>query len=311
MDQLRKVGMFRSFTSGALGAGLAIGMALMIYLGTSAAQQPAAGQAPSPAASGQPAGAASATVTAAPGRRGGGGFREPDPIAFDDHTGYVQIFDGTSLKGWDGDPSVWRVEDGAIIGESTKEHPAHTYIVYRPMEAKDFDLKFEIKVEGGGGSGIQYRSKTGIPWRAAGRGSEPPTVNLDWMMTGPQADYWFPVRPSAAVWTGQFYSENTPMGILAWRGQVVEMVPGSAQRLVGNIGDRQALGGYVRVNDWNQYLVMARGGTFIHVLNGQLMSVLVDDDATDSNNQPGMIGIEIEGFPSKVSVRNIWIRKLS
>ena len=42
-------------------------------------------------------------------------------------------------------------------------------------------------------------------------------VNLDWMMTGPQADFW----PSR-VYTGQFYSENTPMRILAWRGQVVE-----------------------------------------------------------------------------------------
>ena len=67
------------------------------------------------------------------------------------------------------------------------------------------------------------------------------------MMTGPQADFWFPVRPSSFVYTGQFYSENTPMGILAWRGQVVEKAPGQAQRLMGNIGARSALGGYVRI----------------------------------------------------------------
>jgi hypothetical protein len=80
--------------------------------------------------------------------------------------------------------------------------------------------------------------------------------------------------------------------------------------LIGTIGDRAALGGYVRVNDWNQYLIMARGGTFIHVINGQLMAVYVDDDPESPNNGSGLIGIEIESFPSKVSVRNVWVRKL-
>jgi hypothetical protein len=77
---------------------------------------------------------------------------------------------------------------------------------------------------------------------------------------------------------------------------------------VGNIGDRSALDGYVKVNDWNQYLIMARGGTFIHVINGQLMAVYIDDDPSSSNNLSGMIGIEIEGTPCKVSVRNIWLK---
>jgi len=36
----------------------------------------------------------------------------------------------------------------------------------------------------------------------------------------------------------------------------------------------------------------------------------VDDDPTSSNNQTGKIGIEIEGAPCKVLVRNIWIKKL-
>ena len=149
-------------------------------------------------------------------------FTLPSPLNFTDHTGYVSLFDGVSLKDWDGNPKFWRVADGAIVGESTKQNPSgNSYLVYRGMEAKDFTLKFEIKVEGDGGSGFQYRSKTGIPWLAnipdnvtANVGP----VNLNWMMTGPQADFW----PSAPYWTGQFYSENTPMRILAWRGQVVE-----------------------------------------------------------------------------------------
>ena len=241
-----------------------------------------------------------------------GYFYEPSPLAFGDHAGYVQIFDGTSLNNWDGDPAIWHVENGAIVGEANKQRPVvNSYISFHGFEAKDFDLKLELKVENSGGSGIQYRSKTGLPWTPRPGQSKP---NLNWMMTGPQADFWFPVLPATAEYTGQFYSENTPLGILAWRGQVVESAPQDYPKLLGNIGDRNALGGYVRVNDWNQYLIMARGGTFIHVINGQLMAVYVDDDPSSSNNQSGLVGIEIEGYPQdqpmKVSVRNIWIKKL-
>jgi 3-keto-disaccharide hydrolase len=239
----------------------------------------------------------------------GGGFTEPSPMDFNDHVGYVSLFDGVSLKGWDGNARFWRVEDGAIVGESTAANPSgNSYIVYRDLEAKDFTLKFEIKVEGPGGSGIQYRSRTGLPWLAtispAVTANVGP-VNLNWMMTGPQADFW----PSR-VYTGQFYSENTPMRILAWRGQVVEGFGSTSKKLMGTIGDRDTLGGLVRMNDWNQYTVIARGGTFIHIVNGQLMAVMVDDDPASSNNQPGLFGIEIEAT-TKVSVRNMWVRKLN
>jgi hypothetical protein len=256
--------------------------------------------------------AATSSTTKVDKRVDRGGVHEPEPIDFDDHAGYVQIFDGDSLRNWDGDPAIWHVENGAIVGEANKEHPVvNSYISFHGFEAKDFDLKLEIKVENSGGSGIQYRSKTGLPWKPRSGQVNP---NLDWMMTGPQADFWFPVSPDTAEWTGQFYSENTPMGIVAWRGQVVESAPQDHPKLLGNIGDRNALGGYVRVNGWNQYLIMARGGTFIHIINGQLMAVYVDDDPMSSNNQSGLIGIEIEGYPpgqtTKVYVRNIWIKRL-
>lgn len=237
-------------------------------------------------------------------------FTEPAPIAFDDHTGFEQIFDGKSLVNWEGDPSVWRVEDGAIVGESTKNHPVtNTYIWRRGLVIRDFDLRLEIKCEIGGGSGIQYRSQTGLPWLRALHPGEKPR-NLDWMMTGPQADIWFPVNPQAADYTGQFYSENTPLGILAWRGEVVERGPKMPKTLVGTLGDREALGGYVKTNGWNQYEIIARGGVMTHILNGHVMAILIDDDPESSNNQAGKIGIELESTPAKVSVRNVWIKRL-
>jgi hypothetical protein len=237
-------------------------------------------------------------------------FHEPAALDFSDHTGFTQIFDGTSLNDWEGDPTVWRVENGAIVGESSKDKVvSNSYIWRKDLIAHDFDLKLEIKCEIAGGSGIQYRSQTGLPWRNNARNGE--KRNLDWMMTGPQADFWFPVNPLHASYTGQFYSENTPLGIVAWRGELVNSGPGMAPTLLGAIGDRTMLGGYVKVNDWNQYEIIARGGTLIHILNGQVMAVLIDDDPTSSNNQPGKIGIELESTPAKVSVRNIWIKKLN
>ena len=47
-------------------------------------------------------------------------FHEPAAMDFNDHTGYTQIFDGKSLADWEGDPTVWHVENGAIVGESSK-----------------------------------------------------------------------------------------------------------------------------------------------------------------------------------------------
>ena len=129
--------------------------------------------------------------------------------------------------------------------------------------AKDFTLKFEIKVEGNGGSGIQYRSQTGLPWLAnipAAVTANVGPVNLNWMMTGPQADFW----PSR-VYTGQFYSENTPMRILAWRGQVVEGFGGRSKTSWARSPIARRSATVVKMNDWNQYVVIARGGTFVHI----------------------------------------------
>ena len=252
--------------------------------------------------------APSAPAAQAPVAGGATRFTEPSPLDFTDHDGYVTLFDGVSLKGWDGHPKFWHVEGGAIVGESTPANPSgNTYIVYRDLEAKDFTLKFEIKIDGDGGSGFQYRSKTGLPWRrpiAANVTANAGPLNLNWMMTGPQADFW----PSR-VYTGQFYSENTPMGILAWRGQIVEGYGETRKRLMGTIGDRERLGTLVRMNDWNQYTVIARGTTCLHIINGQLMAAMIDDDPASSNNQSGLFGIELEAI-TRVSVRNIWVKKI-
>jgi hypothetical protein len=102
-------------------------------------------------------------------------FTEPAPLDFNDHEAYVPLFDGVSLKGWDGNPKFWRVEGGAIVGESTTNNPCgNTYLVYRDMKTKEFTLKFEMKIVGKGGQRISKpqsnRNSLARPGKARGEG---------------------------------------------------------------------------------------------------------------------------------------------
>jgi len=92
------------------------------------------------------------------------------------------------------------------------------------------------------------------------------------------------------------------------RGQVVRAEQGKHPRLVATLGDRNELAGYVRIEDWNQLHLIARGNTMTHIVNGHVMSILIDDDPT-MFRKSGLIGFEIEGT-GKVLIRNIWLKRL-
>ncbi|HXU19495.1 MAG TPA: DUF1080 domain-containing protein, partial [Verrucomicrobiae bacterium] len=136
------------------------------------------------------------SVTQAAGR-GRGNFREPDPIDFDDRAGYTEMFDGATLNGWDGNPDMWKVVDGAIVGERpapasgmTASPFRQTFLVWQGGQPADFELKLEIKLEGpNADSGIQYRSF--IAPLNAGRAGAPPLDPREakWNLAGYQLDF--------------------------------------------------------------------------------------------------------------------------
>src|SRR5439155_186699 len=75
----------------------------------------------------------------------------------------MQIFDGTTRAGWDGDTAFWRVEHGAIVGETTSGKPlkANTFIIWRGGRTRDFELTLEYRMSTrnpAGNSGVQFRS---------------------------------------------------------------------------------------------------------------------------------------------------------
>ncbi|MGC2401704.1 MAG: DUF1080 domain-containing protein [Acidobacteriaceae bacterium] len=229
------------------------------------------------------------------------GFTQPEPIDFNDHTGWTRIFDGKTLAGWDGPSEVWHVEDGALVAESSPENPSGTTnIIWRGGHPANFELKLEMKLEGtGANGGIQYRSANVPP--SQGQKVKYPK----WNMKGYQADFDYGNK-----YTGQLYEQSSPRGIVAWRGQMVQTEQGQKPRLLATLGTSDELKSFIKVGDWNQFEIIADGNTLIHILNGHVMAILVDNDPTYSQSK-GLIGFEIEGPGMvKISHRNVWLKEL-
>ena len=220
-----------------------------------------------------------------------GGFRMELPQPLNDETGFTPIFDGRTLNGWDGDPKLWRVQNGMIVGETTlKTMPKqNSFLIWRGGSPADFELKAQYRL-GAVNSGIQYRSVE-IP-------------DIRWAMKGYQADIDAEER-----FTGQIYEERG-RGFLALRGQFTYIAEGKKPGVVGTLGDAAELKALIKNGDWNEYHIIARGKVLTQILNGRVMSMLVDDDAPN-RKLSGLIGIQLHlGPPMRVDVRNIRIKTL-
>lgn len=231
----------------------------------------------------------------APG--GQGGQQRPgrgpgiDALEIGDHTGFESIFDGQSLKGWDGDPAFWRAEAGSIIGESTAVNPLkmNTFIIWRGGQPKDFELKLEYRMNSTN-SGVQYRSV------------ELPDVGK-WVLKGYQADIDFMNQ-----YTGQLYEERG-RGFLAMRGQMTQLQTGK-KKVIADLRNSDDLKALIKSNDWNQVHIIARGNVLTHIFNGHLMAQTVDDDVAN-RAAGGLIGFQMHvGPPMKLEVRNIRLKNL-
>jgi len=201
----------------------------------------------------------------------------------------ISLFDGKTLSGWDGDPAYWSVKNGAIIGETKpgKIPKQNTFLIWRNGEPGNFDLHVEYRITGGN-SGIQYRSEE-LP-------------DIRWAMKGYQADI-----DAEDKYTGQIYEERG-RGFLALRGQNAQAEPRSKPVVFGSLGSDAELKGAIHAQGWNKYRIMARGNVLVQVLNGRVMSTLIDDDAAN-RKMNGLIGIQLHaGEPMKIEVRNIWIQ---
>lgn len=215
------------------------------------------------------------------------------PVLTNDESGFVQIFDGKTLAGWEGDPQYWRVENGCLVGEVTPTNllKVNSFIVWRGGETRDFELKAEYRVSAAGNSGINYRSVM--------------VTNGPWAMRGYQADIDGKNR-----YTGQNYEEKGRT-FLALPGQVTRVVEGKLPQIIGTTGPTNELVAAIRNGDWNEYHLIVSGNVMTHLINGRVMSVVVDEDAKNRTFS-GLLGVQVHvGPPMKIEYRNFRLKNLA
>jgi len=216
--------------------------------------------------------------------------------------GFVSIFDGKTLEGWDGDPRLWSVQDGAIRGQTTEENKAkgNTFCVWRGGRLRDFILKIKFRIQNGN-SGIQYRSKE------VGK----------WVISGYQAEV-----QNAPGKVGFLYHEKG-RGWLVNVGDFMVIDEEGKKNVVSKVSDVDALkkAEYYKGQDWNEYIIIAQGNYIRHYLNGYPTIALIDNDRLVDPDDPkdtkgaareGLLALQIHaGPPMVVEFKDIRVKHLT
>jgi hypothetical protein len=222
------------------------------------------------------------------------------PAGGDD--GYVSIFNGKDLAGWDG-LEFWSVKDGMIRGETTKERPTrgNTFLIYRGGKEKgllkNFALKLKFRIQNGN-SGVQFRSFVKDPKRNKHR------------VAGYQAE----VQNKAGK-VGFLYDEAR-RGWLVNVGDMMEINPSEdgkkiKKEVVSKVSDVKGLiaSKYYTNKEWNEYEIICRGNHIAMYLNGYPTVELIDNDKKNRTME-GHVCLQIHaGPPMIVDFKDIKIKK--
>jgi Domain of Unknown Function (DUF1080) len=187
--------------------------------------------------------------------------------------GYTLLFNGKNLDGWDGDRSLWSVENGAIVGSSDgRPFKVNTFLIYKKRNFSDFILKASIKLRNHN-SGIQFRSE-----QLPGPG---------WIVRGLQADASDAGDKSA--W-GNYYEERG-------RSRTMMKTPDE-----GWLKAKPVL----RKQDWNTYEILAEGEHIRLTFND-----VVTVDTQEKQRRDGIIALQLHaGEPMRVEFRDMKIKAL-
>jgi len=212
------------------------------------------------------------------------------------NAGEKSLFNGKDLTGWEGDPKLWSVQDGAITAKGTVENPAphNTFLIWKDGEPADFTLTLQFKMTPGDdqkytNSGIQYRSSVVDPEK--------------FIVGGYQADFEY-----GDTYSGILYEEKG-RGILAERGQQVVLKQGEEPskpkiEVTGETGKSEEIQAAINKDDWNDYKIVAEGNRVQHYINGKL-TVDVTDETAEAPTK-GVIAFQMhKGPPMQVQFKDI------
>ena len=197
------------------------------------------------------------------------------------------LFNGKDLSGWDGNPELWSVQNGAITGstKADKPLPYNQFLIWRGGKVKNFELRVTLR-QTGNNSGIQYRSRE-------------LTEVGKWSIGGYQCD----VHPTPAN-NAMLYDERG-RGIVAQNGQEVIVDATGAKWLV-----KEFLPIEVVVPDWNEYKIIARGNHLIHQINGKTTADIIDHQESERELE-GLLAFQVHQGPAmKVEIKDIFLKEL-
>lgn len=201
--------------------------------------------------------------------------------------GWLEMFNGRDLTGWEGDPNLWRVENGVLIGETDdaeRKVPHNTFLIWQGGEKGDFELEFKARVPTpANNSGVQYRSRKldGEGWRVAG--------------------YQFDLHPRQAYLAMLYEEGKGGRGIVCERGQHVKL--GETKEVVGTFEVVET-----DLTEWQSYRLVVKGNRFEHHVNGVLQAVIEDHNEA-KRADTGIIALQLhQGPPMRVEFKDIRIR---
>jgi hypothetical protein len=187
--------------------------------------------------------------------------------------GFVALFDGKSLDGWEGNADYFRIQDKAIVAGSLEKKIPNNEFLCTTKQYSNFDLRAEVKLVGEGkNAGIQFRSQR-IPNHHEVSG------------------YQFDVGEMSGrpIW-GALYDESRRNKMLAE-------------------GPIDSLKTWVKSNDWNQVRILAEGNHIQLFLNGHKTVDFTESQSDIAKS--GVIGLQIHsGPPTEAWYRSIRIREL-
>ena len=227
---------------------------------------------------------------------GAGGCSDGEPpacgaSAASDSEGFIPLFNGKDFTGWESpDMSYWTIEDGAITGRITKEHPCtvNQYLVWEGGAMADFELTMNYRMWGDAASngGFQFRSKL-LP---------------DHDIAGYQMD-----NNLKTDWLVRLYDEWGRHD-LALRGERTVFGPDGA-KTVTPIPEAQGKAPF-RLEDWHAYRLVCRGTHITLYVNGQLMAEVEDNDPAQLDRS-GILGLQLHsGDPVTVQFKDILYKPL-
>src|SRR5476651_1632721 len=184
--------------------------------------------------------------------------------------GFVPMFDGKTLNGWEGDPKYWRAENGEIIGEITPETiiKVNTFLIWKGGHPADFEIKVSYRISDKGNSGVNYRSVR--------------VDSLPYALKGYQADIDGKEKYGLHYprYSGQNYEERGRQ-FLALRGQRTVIDANGKTRVTDSLGTKEELLKSINYDGWKDLNIIAKGNNLKRYINGKLRSEVTDNDPAD------------------------------